>query len=56
MEKTYHFRFAMKSNFMFSHSLIPIEVNLMFASEVSSRVITVKINRKRFKFSLAEVV
>ena len=54
LEKTYHFGFAMKSNFILSHSLIPIfEVDLMFASEVSSKVNTVKINRKRFKFAFA---
>ena len=53
LEKTYHFGFAMKSNFILSHSLIPIfEVDLMFASEVSSKVNTVKINR-RFKFAFA---
>ena len=53
MEKTYHFRFALKSNFIFSHSLIPIEVNLMFASEVSYKDDNIKINRKRFKFASA---
>ena len=40
--------------FILSRSLIPIfEVDIMFASEVSSKVNTVKINRKRFKFAFA---